>query len=694
MKTKECAKWQGCGLGHCRVSPHGPAQSLAMGLRAAGFQHELVFATLMAVGVLLILFVNRPLSLERSGQCRRRLVQRHASAMFVHATDLHIQSHELDGGLSIRNFRDLVDLCSQRIQPTGVLLGGDLVNAKALPLRWPGVLGKRSHQDEAEWMQYVALRKRLHNVLEARGNHDSLGVPHWMSDTDFFSRYATNEPAATSTSRRLHYRIMSASDNTHFLMIALHAPADPGFHAPLNFFGHVETETLRELEELVNRARSGHFVAKGVAEDHVEVDIASIVLLSHFPPSILSFDSSDARERFMKLDVDIRLSGHLHSLLGIAPNGMRAQTRRLCTSPAFEVTTQELQYQEEMEAPSVWLQEMYRILIWRGGMWQYVLCQLRETCMFAHVEDPVGDGERHLVSVRISVIHPLSSEELAEAELEVFIQAPGQEDEYIGQAILSESNPYAIYTLVVEPTKYPRGRLTLIVRDSTVQVCFSDCGNDIGMSHVEQLVHGFHHFLLYSNFVRVFVQLCYFCLFAGLGVLVLSLRASEYAPSAVGRRVRLFLVVFTLVLACGPLLIVPHMLDGEHIGQHLVTLYGTFSPEPGRLVHARFDIHLHVLFWLAGGYFPSLWLCTRMPIERGLQKGASHTLRRVISVTLALLALRSTWALVREFCGAYGVASCAASPLVTGSIAVVGMALHSLALAWLAAANHHTTKAK
>lgn len=241
-------------------------------------------------------FVVKPSTLEldqvlETGGRRNKTGWRERDLVwFIQISDLHISRYIYP---DIKDdLKEFFTSTLDTVKPVIVLASGDLTDAK-------DVDGVDSYQQQEEWRFY---RKLIENYVknktiyvDIRGNHDTFDVQSFSDKNNLFR---------TNSASGLKYNSSYSTTLTHggktYSFIAVDATLNPGPKKVFNFFGRLDEEKFNHLAKLKREAASS---------DH-------IVYFGHFPSSCVVSDPPLSEVINGGL---VYLSGHLHTLAGLAP---------------------------------------------------------------------------------------------------------------------------------------------------------------------------------------------------------------------------------------------------------------------------------------------------------------------------------------------------------------------------------------
>ncbi|GLT66751.1 hypothetical protein SLA2020_391000 [Shorea laevis] len=219
----------------------------------------------------------------------------------VQLSDLHFSVHHPDRAV---DFRDLVGPALSIINPSLVLITGDLTDGKSKDLL-------TMKQNEDEWVEYknvmddVVKRSGLDKSIfyDLRGNHDNFGVPLVGGSFDFYSKYSIN--GQLGRNGRVNSVTLQIGEQKH-LFVGLDSTMAVGLRGPTNLFGHPTEQLVTEIDSELSQWNS---------ESHKPI---SKISFGHFP---LSFSASShtgksLKDVFLKHSLSAYLCGHLHTRFG------------------------------------------------------------------------------------------------------------------------------------------------------------------------------------------------------------------------------------------------------------------------------------------------------------------------------------------------------------------------------------------
>ncbi|XP_070578305.1 transmembrane protein 62-like [Ptychodera flava] len=210
---------------------------------------------------------------------------------FIQISDIHL--NEFNGKERYHQFWHFCSSYVDIIQPSLVLVTGDLTDA---------LHGKRSSQNEMEWEMYKkcledsgVLKKTL--WLDIRGNHDIFNVPSADSEKNFYRKYSyLGKKGETNF---VHSQNFSFGTYSFIYVGALPMPAPK---LPFNFFGVLDKNDLKSVEDLTNQTRASN----------------STIYFSHYPTSFI-VSRNPGLSTITKNGIAF-LSGHLHDIYGDVPD--------------------------------------------------------------------------------------------------------------------------------------------------------------------------------------------------------------------------------------------------------------------------------------------------------------------------------------------------------------------------------------
>ncbi|KAJ2787277.1 hypothetical protein GGI15_000827 [Coemansia interrupta] len=210
---------------------------------------------------------------------------------FIHASDVHISKYYAKGGLV--HFLHFLRTAVPLVAPRLVAVTGDLTDGKDRQRL-------TSQQQIDEWRAYRAaldesgVERRLNGTFyrDQRGNHDCFNVFSFDSaDNHFRNHSAVREPG---------YLLRIDEPFGSYSFVATDACPKHGFARPLNFFGYLDADGMRMLEERMEAAQGSNHT----------------FLLNHYPVSTMLYGRYRRSFADMVRGVSVFLCGHLHHLAG------------------------------------------------------------------------------------------------------------------------------------------------------------------------------------------------------------------------------------------------------------------------------------------------------------------------------------------------------------------------------------------
>ena len=284
-----------------------------------------------------------------------------APRVFLQISDLHV--NDKDGGKAKRNLGKFAD----HIVPTwsnvaeALIVTGDLVNAC---IKRPFPLDKKSVQLETEWAWLHSYASHVNRSVAWRavyGNHDTFGgyIPH--SHVNNFTGNLCSARDGGRVSRVVRY------DHGGLSLLGLDCTLVQPLHRPFNFFGDARgaaPQLKSVLDEFnVDRGANHDVIAFGHYPSAVMAQGKQLHSLA-MRPSLGGFDLR--KPRFAAY-----LSGHLHTLAGLARRGLQVVAK----SGAFE-----LELGDMVESG------FYRVLVFDNGFLSF-----RDSSVHENRDDPLGD---------------------------------------------------------------------------------------------------------------------------------------------------------------------------------------------------------------------------------------------------------------------------------------------------------------
>ncbi|KAE8711022.1 putative metallophosphoesterase [Hibiscus syriacus] len=234
----------------------------------------------------------------------------------VQLSDLHFSVHHPDRAI---DFKNLVPAALAMINPSLVLITGDLTDGKSMDL----LVMK---QNEDEWVEYknvmedVVKRSGLdENIFyDLRGNHDNFGVPVIGGSLDFYSKYSINGQLGRS-GRVNSVTLTLQGGRQKYLFVGLDSTMSVGLRGPTNLFGHPTDQLLTGIDSELSQW------------DSQSLKPMSKISFGHFP---LSFSASSQSGKtlndiFLKHSLSAYVCGHLHTRFG------KNLKRHHLSSPSF-----------------------------------------------------------------------------------------------------------------------------------------------------------------------------------------------------------------------------------------------------------------------------------------------------------------------------------------------------------------------
>lgn len=277
--------------------------------------------------------------------------------VIIHISDLHVT--DIDGGKVKRRLKAFEDRVIPQWAPLShaIIVSGDLVNAIE---RWAYPFGAHSVQYESEWTWLDSYATRINQSVtwvSTHGNHDSFGGRlHQHSHLPRLSPLACSTHPLGADKSQQQTIFPYHFSNGSLILISVDATLSRPLHRPLNFFGDASdasTELDRALQDL---------------EDNSDMPSRDILVFGHYPSSVMRAGkrihsiaqypspSSSAHAQFRKPRFSAYLSGHLHSLYGLAPYGLQAVSK----SGVLELENADMAYNGA-----------YRILAFDSGYLSY-----------------------------------------------------------------------------------------------------------------------------------------------------------------------------------------------------------------------------------------------------------------------------------------------------------------------------------
>ncbi|KAJ8904455.1 hypothetical protein NDN08_000972 [Rhodosorus marinus] len=249
----------------------------------------------------------------------------------IQITDTHMNF--FDGGMAAEKFQYCLKNVIPVVNPDAVVVTGDLTNSKhynTFPF-----LGKFSEQRPEEWELYNNLTRKTRASLwwmEIPGNHDNFGNGERNGPGDFYHRQIWASPQRVSS-------INIRKPFGTYRLLTIDATLEMGPHRPFNFFGHATEDLIREFRDTITRDS--------------DYPVAATLLFGHFPSSTMLFDDSRRRGFIQSVQdlasISAYMSGHLHSIFNLLPNGLRSLSRDGRSL--------------ELETPDLWTSSSFRMIV-------------------------------------------------------------------------------------------------------------------------------------------------------------------------------------------------------------------------------------------------------------------------------------------------------------------------------------------
>ncbi|PSR92914.1 Metallophosphoesterase precursor [Actinidia chinensis var. chinensis] len=219
----------------------------------------------------------------------------------VQLSDLHFSVHHPERA---RHFKDIVGPSLSMINPSLVLITGDLTDGKSKD-------SLTMKEYEAEWVVYkkvmedVIKRSGLNKNLfyDLRGNHDNFGVPKLDGLFDFYSRYSIN----TQLGRSGQVNSVTVENAVRkILFVGVDSTMSVGLRGPTNLFGHPTDQLLTEIDSELSQwsSESTRPITK--------------ISFGHYPLSFSAAANSGKtlKDIFLNHSLSAYICGHLHTAFG------------------------------------------------------------------------------------------------------------------------------------------------------------------------------------------------------------------------------------------------------------------------------------------------------------------------------------------------------------------------------------------
>lgn len=260
--------------------------------------------------------------------------------LVLHISDLHV--NDIDGGRAKRNLNEFASnsLPKWDKHAAAILVTGDLVNSI---IKQPYPLGKRSQQIDAEWQWLQSYASTINESVlwkAVPGNHDTFGGSESAyRDTSCPAPFFRN---TTHSIDELLIPVEQSLNGRFLRLLGLDATLQKPLHRPLNFFGDAEAASIDLRSRIFKAAEDG-----------------DVLVYGHYPSSIMnkgerihSVAMTDGGHGLKKPRFAAYLSGHLHTLLGAAKNGLQA----VSASGSLE-----------LQLPDMVQSRRYRVLVFDSG---------------------------------------------------------------------------------------------------------------------------------------------------------------------------------------------------------------------------------------------------------------------------------------------------------------------------------------
>lgn len=231
--------------------------------------------------------------------------------VLLQISDLHV--NDIDDGRAKFNLRLFQTKALPRWAPvaSAVLVSGDLVNSVSQN-RYPFGATSVQHASEWQWLnEFVADVNKSVPWIAAHGNHDTFG-----GSVHTNPHSSTCEPQEAA-----HKTTLRGAGGGALSVFAMDCTLPKPLHRPLNFFGDGRRAVAQLMQSLVDPESNG--------EDEMAV------AFGHYPTAVMAGGRGvhaaamrgDGEAVLQKPRVAAFLSGHLHTLKGLAPAGLQAVSK-------------------------------------------------------------------------------------------------------------------------------------------------------------------------------------------------------------------------------------------------------------------------------------------------------------------------------------------------------------------------------
>lgn len=316
------------------------------------------FVFLVTLFALLLIFGgHNHANILKNPQCRATPPQPQTpTTLLLQISDIHISYSAPSTNDTLQHF--LIHTFPRYIPlASAVLASGDLVNSvTANP--WP--LGTSSKQYHQEWSiidHFATTINKTTPWLAVRGNHDSFGG---IPQTELI-----NSESCPSSESPIHIFQLPT-----ITIIGLHCTIPHPLHRPLNFFGDasIVEDPLRQQIKHIN---------------------GPVIVFGHYPSAVMK--RGHLIHQVGSGKVVAFLSGHLHTLKGLAPRGLQAVAKDGAL---------------ELQVPDMKDANMYRVLVMDQGAMAFKDFHINEEQLYVITNPPrAGLCSRGAGSVAMSSTH-------------------------------------------------------------------------------------------------------------------------------------------------------------------------------------------------------------------------------------------------------------------------------------------------
>ncbi|CAN8074029.1 unnamed protein product [Agarophyton chilense] len=461
-----------------------------------------------------------------------------APRLILHISDLHVS--DVYKGMAKHSLRSFATQSLPKWAPysSALLVTGDLVNSA---IKQPYPLGKKSKQIHSEWEWLQSFAASVNDSVlwkSVPGNHDSFGG----YDPLHFVKGCTGPLTDTASSRVDEYVAVGKPPLT---MYGIDATLPRPLHRPLNFFGDAKDLSAQLDNKLSSSSEDG-----------------DVLVYGHYPSSTMKMGE---RVHMVALRKDsykwkrprfsAYLSGHLHTLYGLAEQGLQAVS---------------ISGTLELQLPDMVRSRAYRVLIFDSGYMSFKDFRVGkdEGLEQVVVMNPpraglcsagAGYGAKQSTHVR------LFSAGLNLVEIAAHVWINGEDIGPISKLLCSDEESMErgsttcdhVYGVRWDPSRYASGTHQLSIRsgsENSISFAFSLDGSPEKnwAPWLERVVGTLFGLSNFPSMAKALIRVAFlFCVFiSARGVFSRNL-------------VSLGLVLLSFFLFLGPILIARDLIDGE-----------------------------------------------------------------------------------------------------------------------------------